>query len=192
LHIERLELPDILAISPSKHGDQRGFFSEVYRSDALAAHGIVQPFVQENHAYSAARGVLRGLHFQLAPSAQGKLVRCTRGSILDVAVDIRTGSPTFGRHVALELSAANWRQIWIPIGFAHAYVSLEPDCEVVYKVTRYYDPALERGLAWDDPDLEIDWRMACDELTLSEKDQNNPRLADLPLAFRYSDATSAG
>jgi dTDP-4-dehydrorhamnose 3,5-epimerase len=191
LLIERLEIPDVLSISPTRHGDQRGFFSEVYRADVFAAHGITQPFVQDNHVLSAHRGVLRGLHFQIAPSAQGKLVRCLRGAILDIAVDIRAGSPTFGRHVALELSAANWRQIWVPVGFAHAYVTLEPDCEVVYKVTSFYDPAAERGLAWDDPDLDIDWRVAAEELTISEKDQNNPRLADLEPAFRYAQAVTA-
>jgi dTDP-4-dehydrorhamnose 3,5-epimerase len=192
LHVERLDIPDVLGISPTKHGDQRGFFSEVYRADELAAHGLTQPFVQDNHVLSANRGVLRGLHFQLPPSAQGKLVRCTRGAVLDVAVDIRAGSPTFGRHVALVLSAANWRQIWVPVGFAHAYVTLEPDCEVIYKTTSYYDPAAERGLAWDDPALGIDWRVPAEELTISAKDQINPRLADLGLAFRYSGAKDAG
>jgi dTDP-4-dehydrorhamnose 3,5-epimerase len=192
LQIERLEIPDVLSILPAQHGDQRGFFSEIYRADLFAAHGLTQPFVQDNHVFSAHRGVLRGLHFQLAPSAQGKLVRCTRGAILDVAVDIRRGSPTFGRHVALELSAANWRQVWVPVGFAHAYVTLETDCEVVYKVTRYYDPAAERGVAWDDPALGIDWRIAPGELTISEKDRSNPRLADLGPAFSYSDVASDG
>ena len=191
MFIERLEIPDVLSISPTKHGDQRGFFSEIYRADLFAAHGLTQPFVQDNHVFSAHRGVLRGLHFQIAPSAQGKLVRCLRGAILDIAVDIRAGSPTFGRHVALELSAANWRQIWVPVGFAHAYVTLEPDCEVVYKVTSFYDPAAERGLAWDDPDLGINWRVAAEELTISEKDQNNPRLADLEPAFRYAQVVTA-
>jgi dTDP-4-dehydrorhamnose 3,5-epimerase len=192
LHVERLDIPDLLCISPTKHGDQRGFFSEVFRADVLAAHGVMGTFVQDNHVHSAHRGVLRGLHFQLGASAQGKLVRCTRGAILDVAVDVRSGSPSFGRHVALELSSANWRQVWVPVGFAHAYVTLEPDCEVVYKTTAYYDPAAERGLAWDDPALGIDWRLARSELTISAKDLNNPRLADLGPAFRYSEPTNAG
>ena len=192
MRVERLEIADVLSFSPTKHGDARGFFSEVYRSDVCAAHGLTEPFVQDSHVFSAHRGVLRGLHFQVGPSAQGKLVRCTRGAILDLAVDIRTGSPTFGRHVALELSAANWRQVWVPVGFAHGYVTLEPDCEVIYKVTRYYDPAAERGLAWDDPALAIDWRFAKEELTMSARDQNNPRLADLGPAFHYAEAISAG
>jgi len=187
LHVERLDIPDLLCISPTKHGDQRGFFSEVYRADLLAAHGVTAPFVQDNHVHSAHRGVLRGLHFQLGASAQGKLVRCSRGAILDVAVDVRSGSPTFGRHVALELSAANWRQIWIPPGFAHGYVTLEPDCEVIYKTTAYYDPAAERGLAWDDPALGIDWRLDPGDLTISAKDLNNPPLADLGPAFAMRD-----
>lgn len=185
MQIERLSIPELLVISATKHGDERGFFSEVYRHDELAAYGVVLPFVQDNHVVSAARGVLRGLHFQLAPSAQGKLVRCTRGAILDVAVDIRTGSPTFGRHVSTELSAVNWRQIWVPPGFAHGYVTLEPDCEVIYKVTSYYDPSRERGLAWDDPALAIDWRAPSHQLIVSPKDRANPPLADLGTAFSY-------
>jgi dTDP-4-dehydrorhamnose 3,5-epimerase len=191
LQIERLPIPDVLCISPKKHGDERGFFSEVYRGDVLAAQGLVEPFVQDNHVLSAARGVLRGLHFQLAPNVQGKLIRCTKGAILDVAVDIRRGSPTFGRHVSIELSAHNWRQVWVPRGFAHGYVTLEPDCEVIYKVTSYYDPASERGLAWDDPALGIDWRVPVDQLTLSAKDRTNPILADLEAAFSYSDGINA-
>jgi dTDP-4-dehydrorhamnose 3,5-epimerase len=192
LRFERLDIPDLLCISPTKHGDQRGFFSEVFRADLFAEHGVIEPFVQDNHVHSAQPGVLRGLHYQLPPSGQGKLVRCVRGAVLDVAVDVRNGSPTFGRHVALELSAANWRQIWIPVGFAHAYVTLEPDCEVIYKTTGYYDPAAERGLAWDDPALGIDWRFDRSELTISAKDLDNPRLADLGFAFRFSDPTDAG
>jgi dTDP-4-dehydrorhamnose 3,5-epimerase len=191
VQIEPLRIPDVLAISPTKHGDERGFFSEVYRYDALADHGVDLPFVQDNHVLSVARGVLRGLHFQLAPNAQGKLIRCTKGAILDVAVDIRRGSPTFGRHVSIELSAHNWRQVWVPRGFAHGYVTLEPDCEVIYKVTSYYDPASERGLAWDDPALGIDWRVAAGELTISPKDRANPFLADLGSAFSYADGIGA-
>jgi dTDP-4-dehydrorhamnose 3,5-epimerase len=191
LQIEPLDIPDVLLISMRRHQDERGFFSEVYRADLLAAHGAPQQLVQENHVFSAHRGVLRGLHCQVPPSAQGKLVRCSRGAILDVAVDIRRGSPTFGRHVSCELSAANWREVWVPPGFAHGYVTLEPDCEVIYKVTSYYDPASERGLAWDDPALEIDWRMPADELTISPKDKTNPILADLEAAFSYSKVVNA-
>jgi dTDP-4-dehydrorhamnose 3,5-epimerase len=185
LRIERLEIDGLLLITPSKHGDDRGFFSEVFRCDSLYAHGVDAQFVQDNHAASAQRGVVRGLHFQAPPSAQGKLVRCARGAILDVVVDIRHGSPSFGKHVATELSAANWRQIWAPPGFAHGYATLEPDCEVLYKTTCYYDPAAERGIAWDDPSLGIDWRLGASEAILSVKDRCNPRLADLEAAFTY-------
>jgi dTDP-4-dehydrorhamnose 3,5-epimerase len=185
LQITSLQIPEVLCISPAKHSDQRGFFSEVFRSDVLSAHGVSGLFVQENHAFSATSGVLRGLHFQLPPNAQGKLVRCARGSVLDVAVDIRRGSPTYGSHVTLELSAENWRQIWVPPGFAHGYVTLEPESEVLYKTTSYYDPASERGVAWDDPTLGIDWRFGADQLTISAKDRSNPNLADLGPAFDY-------
>jgi dTDP-4-dehydrorhamnose 3,5-epimerase len=185
LRIESLDIVELLLITPSKHGDDRGFFSEVFRHDLLFERGVDAQFVQDNHASSAERGVVRGLHYQTPPSAQGKLVRCARGAILDVAVDIRLGSPTFGRHVATELSAANWRQIWVPPGFAHGYVTLEPDCEVLYKTTSYYDPAAERGIAWDDPSLDIDWQVGTSEAILSEKDRRNPRLADLEPAFTY-------
>jgi dTDP-4-dehydrorhamnose 3,5-epimerase len=188
LQIECLEIDGLIVITPSKHGDDRGFFSEVFRSDLLSEHGVEAKFVQDNHAMSAQRGVVRGLHYQAPPSAQGKLVRCGRGAILDVAVDIRHGSPSFGKHVATELSRANWRQIWVPPGFAHGYVTLEPDCEVLYKTTSYYDPAAERGVAWDDPALGIDWRLSASEVILSAKDRRNPRLADLEADFTYEAA----
>ena len=185
MQIQPLEIDGLLSITPSKHGDARGFFSEVFRADILALHGVEVEFVQDNHAFSAQRGVLRGLHYQTPPSAQGKLVHCPRGAILDVAVDIRRGSPTFARHVCVELSAANWRQIWVPPGFAHGYVTLEPDTEVLYKVTRYYDPAADRGIAWDDPALGIDWRLPGSQVMLSAKDRQNPRLAEVEVPFTY-------
>jgi dTDP-4-dehydrorhamnose 3,5-epimerase len=185
MDIESLAIPDVQLIRPSKHGDKRGFFSEIFRDDLFARRGIGGPFVQDNHVYSADRGVLRGLHFQKPPNSQGKLVRCIRGSILDVAVDIRAGSPTFGRYVAAEISAANWTQIWVPAGFAHGYVTLEPDCEIIYKVTDYYAPASEAGIAWDDPDIGIDWRLNRSDLVLSEKDTRNPRLAQISTPFDF-------
>jgi dTDP-4-dehydrorhamnose 3,5-epimerase len=184
--IERLEIADIVLVTPKKHADQRGFFSETYRADVLAAHGIEARFVQDNHVRSTQKGVLRGLHFQLPPHAQGKLVRCSRGSILDVGVDIRVGSPTFGQHVAIELSAANWRQLWIPPGFAHGYLTLEDDCEVIYKVTDYYAPECDRGIAWDDPALSIDWRIATADIILSDKDRKQPRLDAAAPAFYFN------
>jgi dTDP-4-dehydrorhamnose 3,5-epimerase len=141
--------------------------------------------VQDNHVYSAERGVLRGLHFQIPPHAQGKLVRCVRGAILDVGVDIRKGSPTYGHHVAVELSAVNWKQLWVPPGFAHGYVTLEPSSEVIYKVTDYYAPDCERGIAWDDPSLGVNWRFSPADLILADKDRSNPRLADVEPVFQY-------
>ncbi|MBN9040870.1 MAG: dTDP-4-dehydrorhamnose 3,5-epimerase [Rhizobiales bacterium 62-47] len=185
MNIERFEIKDILLFTPTKHGDERGFFSETFRADVAAEHGITMPFVQDNHVFSGQKGVLRGLHFQTPPHAQGKLVRCTRGAILDVGVDIRKGSPTFGRHVAVELSAANWRQLWVPPGFAHGYITLQDDCEVIYKVTDYYAPECDRGVAWDDPDIGVDWRLPRSAITLSAKDQKQPRLADVASVFSF-------
>jgi dTDP-4-dehydrorhamnose 3,5-epimerase len=185
MQIERSEIPDILWVKPTKHRDQRGFFSETFRADVFAVHGVEATFVQDNHVHSAQKGVLRGLHFQAPPHAQGKLVRCVQGTILDVAVDIRVGSPTYGKHVAAELSSANWHQLWIPPGFAHGYVTLEQGCEIIYKVTDYYAPECDCGIAWDDPALEIDWRLSASEILLSDKDRRQPRLADTPQAFQF-------
>jgi dTDP-4-dehydrorhamnose 3,5-epimerase len=139
--------------------------------------GINVDFVQDNHAISRTAGTIRGLHFQIGASAQAKLVRCIRGSVFDVAVDIRSGSPSYGQHAATILSAKNWKQVFVPIGFAHGYCTLEPDTEVLYKASAYYDPACEGGLAWDDPTLAIAWPVRSP--VLSEKDRNYPRLADL-------------
>lgn len=191
MQIEPLSIADVLLIRSVKHGDARGFFSEVFRVDVLAAHGINQPFVQDNHSLSGERGVLRGLHFQSQPHAQGKLVRCTRGAIRDVAVDIRHGSATFGHYVSIDLSADNWTQVWIPPGFAHGFVTLEPGSEVLYKVTDYYNAACDRGIAWNDPDVGVDWGLPEGELILSAKDQQHPRLADMAPAFHYAGKLSS-
>jgi dTDP-4-dehydrorhamnose 3,5-epimerase len=185
MQVEQLTIPEVLLVTPNKHGDERGFFSETFRADVLAAQGVSVSFVQDNHVSSTQKGVLRGLHYQTPPHAQGKLVRCPRGSILDVAVDIRVGSPTYGRHVAVELSAANWRQLWVPAGFAHGYVTLEDVCEVIYKTTEYYAPDFDRGIAWDDPALAIEWRIAPAGVVLSEKDRRQPRLQDATPAFQF-------
>jgi dTDP-4-dehydrorhamnose 3,5-epimerase len=179
-------LPGVKLIQPVRHGDARGYFSEVFREDALARHGIDMRFVQENQSLSAAVGVVRGLHFQVAPMAQAKLLRVVGGAILDVAVDIRRDSPTYGKHVAIVLSAAEGNQLYIPEGFAHGFCTLEPNSLVIYKVNRYWSPEHERGLLWNDPALGIDWRLGGDAPTLSEKDKTYPTLADLPHYFDYS------
>jgi dTDP-4-dehydrorhamnose 3,5-epimerase len=176
-------IPEVLLIEPARHGDARGFFSEVWKRSALAAQGFAVDFVQDNHSHSQAVGVLRGLHFQRPPSAQGKLVRVVRGAILDVAVDIRQGSPSYGQHVAVELSAENWRQLWVPRGFAHGFVTLIPDTEVIYKVDGEYDPATDAGIAWDDPALGIAWPTPPSGPLLSDKDRRAPKLAEIAPPF---------
>ncbi len=180
---ERLAIPDVLLITPARHADPRGFFSETWNERRYAELGIAGPFVQDNHCLSVQPGVVRGLHLQIAPGVQGKLVRVARGAIWDVAVDIRHGSPSFGQHVGAELSAANWRQLWVPGGFLHGYCTLEPDTEVIYKVTADYDREAERGVIWNDPDLAIGWPVK-DEALLSEKDRLLPRLAECPVWFQ--------
>ena len=183
LNVEPTAIPDVKIVSPKRFGDDRGFFSEVYNRKAFEAAGLGMEFVQDNHSWSAKAGTVRGLHFQSAPFTQNKLIRVVRGRILDVAVDLRRSSPTFGRHVAVELSAENWRQLLVPVGFAHGFCTLEPDCEVLYKVSGYYSAANDLGLAWDDPALGIAWPVRPEEATLSDKDRRQPRLADLPATF---------
>ncbi len=186
----RLAIHEVLLLEPKRFGDDRGFFSEVYNSQSYGDLGITGPFVQDNHSFSRDPYVIRGLHFQTPPFAQDKLVRVTRGSVLDVVVDIRHGSPTFGQHVSAILSAENWKQLWVPKGFAHAFCTLEPDTEFLYKVTNFYAPDNDAGLAWDDPSLNIDWPVPDGETaTLSEKDKKHPRLAELPAYFTYDAAT---
>jgi dTDP-4-dehydrorhamnose 3,5-epimerase len=184
--VQSLAIPDVKVITPSIVRDERGFFSETYSRRTLEQAGIHADFVQDNQSLSRARGVLRGLHFQTEPFAQGKLVRVLRGSIFDVAVDIRHGSRTFGRHVSHVLSAENWSQMWVPIGFAHGFCTLEPDTEVIYKVTAFYAPQCDKGIAFDDPDLGIAWPVPRGELVLSDKDRRHPRLRDVPAAFTYA------
>jgi dTDP-4-dehydrorhamnose 3,5-epimerase len=181
--VENTAIPDVKLITPAKFGDTRGFFSETYSRKKLAEQGIAGEFVQDNHSMSARPGVVRGLHYQLAPMAQAKLVRCVKGKILDVVVDIRRGSPTFGRVVREIISAENWKQIFVPVGFAHGFSVLEPDTEVIYKVTADYSPAHERGIAWNDPALAIDWQVQLDQVVLSEKDKKNPLLKDATELF---------
>ena len=168
---ERLAIPDIVLVTPPRFGDSRGFFSETYNAQRMADAGIALPFTQDNQSLSARRGTVRGLHCQLAPHAQGKLVRCTRGAIWDVAIDARVGSPTHGQWVGAELSEENWSQLWIPPGFLHGFVTLADATEVQYKCTDVYDRASERAVMWDDPDLAIVWPIGAEEAILSDKDR---------------------
>ena len=185
MHVERLRIPEIRVLIPKKHGDRRGFFSEVYNRKTLASAGIAIDFVQDNHSLSAERGTVRGLHFQTPPFAQDKLVRVARGSVFDVAVDLRRGSPTYGRYVSAVLSAEAWNQILVPAGFAHGLMTLEPDTEIVYKVSEYYAPDHDAGLLWNDPALGIAWPIAENTAVVSEKDRGQPRLADFDTPFEY-------
>lgn len=172
MKFESLEIPDVKLLFPKKFEDERGFFSETYNQAAFAKAGITQDFVQDNHSLSKTAGVLRGLHFQREPFAQDKLVRVLRGRILDVAVDIRPNSPTLGKSVVAEINAEDWNQIFVPRGFAHGFLTLAPDTEVVYKVSSPYNPSAEQAIIWNDPDLAIDWPMEKSQLLLSVKDAN--------------------
>ncbi len=185
MHVEETEIPDVKILTPRKFGDHRGFFSETYNRETLAANGVDIGFVQDNHSFSAQKGTLRGLHFQTHPFAQDKLVRVTRGAIFDVAVDIRHGSPTFGKWVGRRIDAEAWNQILVPIGFAHGFVTLVEDTEVLYKTSAVYSPENDKGMAWDDPDVAVEWPL--DDLTpvLSDKDKVQPKLADLPAYFPF-------
>ena len=183
LVIEPAAIPAVKLITPARISDSRGFFSETYRRDAFAQGGIDLDFIQENHSLSAEAGTIRGLHYQVHPFAQDKLVRVVRGRILDVALDIRRTSPTFGRHVAHELSSENWRQMLVPIGFAHAFCTLEPNTEVVYKVSHYYSREHEHGVVWNDSDLAIAWPLSGRAPQMSEKDKLLPKLRDQTRLF---------
>jgi dTDP-4-dehydrorhamnose 3,5-epimerase len=183
MDVRPLDIPDVKLITTKRFGDHRGFFSETYTRKAFVEAGIDLDFVQDNHSRSAERGTLRGLHFQGPPFAQDKLVRVLKGAILDVAVDLRRGSPTFGRHVAVELTDESWQQLLVPAGFAHGFCTLVPDTEVFYKVTNYYAPQHDFGVLWNDPDLGIDWPVSDSEAVLSEKDSRQPRFKDLKTLF---------
>lgn len=178
-----LDIPEVKILAPRKFGDERGFFSETYNKRTLTSLGIDIEFVQDNHSFSAAKGTVRGLHFQTPPFAQDKLVRVIRGSIFDVAVDIRKDSPTYGQWVSAIVSAEAWNQILVPAGFAHGVCTLEPNTELIYKVSNYYAPDHDHGLLWNDPNLGIEWPVAPDEAILSEKDQQLPKLADFDSPF---------
>jgi len=182
---QHFDIAGVVLFIPRRISDDRGFFSETFNVRALASGGVTGDFVQDNHSLSVQRGVVRGLHYQLPPAAQDKLVRVTRGSILDIAVDIREGSPTYGQHVAVTLSAENWQQLWVPKGFAHGFCTLEPDTEVVYKATDYYAPEFDRGLRWNDPDLGITWPVTAEGAILSAKDAVAPLFRGLEAPFQY-------
>ncbi len=181
----RTEIKDVVIIAPLVHGDERGYFVETFRQDKLEAFlGFKVNFCQDNESKSS-RGVLRGLHYQLHPAAQTKLVRVIQGRVLDVAVDIRKGSPTFGKHVAVELSGENKKQLLVPRGFAHGFVVLEDDTVFAYKVDNYYSPENDRGILFSDDALRIDWQVAFDELNLSAKDKIQPKLGETDDLFEY-------
>ncbi|HIP51854.1 MAG TPA: dTDP-4-dehydrorhamnose 3,5-epimerase [Campylobacterales bacterium] len=185
MNFKRTEIEDVVIIEPKVHGDERGYFVETFRADKLEEFlGYKINFTQDNESKSS-KGVLRGLHYQLAPYAQTKLVRVIQGRVLDVAVDIRKGSPTFGKHVAVELSAENKRQLLVPRGFAHAFVVLEDDTVFAYKVDNYYSPKCDRGIAFDDEALNIDWILDNNELNLSAKDKVQPKLSETNDVFDY-------
>lgn len=179
IDVVSLEIPDVKIIKVSKFGDHRGFFSETYNKKAFAEAGIEIDFVQDNQSYSAAVGTVRGLHYQGAPFAQDKLVRVLKGRILDVAVDIRRSSPTFGKWVAAEISAAEWNQILVPVGFAHGIITLEPDTELFYKVSNFYSPTHDFGIRWNDPALGIDWPFSEADAQLSDKDKRQPLFSEV-------------
>ncbi|WP_308637775.1 dTDP-4-dehydrorhamnose 3,5-epimerase [Paenibacillus silvisoli] len=183
MNISQTRLKDVLLVEAAVYGDQRGFFMESYNQELFAKYGIHHTFVQDNHSLSAEAGVLRGLHYQLQPKAQTKLVRVTAGAIYDVVVDLRAGSPTFGMWQGFILSAANKRQLLVPRGFAHGFCTLVPNCEVQYKVDAPYSPEHDRGIAWDDPQLAIDWPAA--RPILSDKDRKHPPLSGAEHHFTY-------
>lgn len=185
MRITKLEIEGLLLVEPARIHDPRGFFSETFRADLFAEAAGPVTFVQDNQSLSLGRGTIRGLHFQKPPRAQGKLIRVTRGAILDVAVDIREGSPTFGRHVKVELSAENWHQLWVPAGFLHGFCTLADSTEVIYKVTDYYSGEHDAGVRWNDPDIGVAWPVAESEAHISPKDRTAPLLKEIGRQFTY-------
>ncbi|WP_288941675.1 dTDP-4-dehydrorhamnose 3,5-epimerase [uncultured Roseovarius sp.] len=186
MNVTETKLPGVRLLEPRRFGDERGFFSESWNRKTFLDHGIDMDFVQDNHSLSATVGTVRGLHFQSPPHAQAKLVRCGRGRLFDVAVDIRKGSPTFGQWVGYELSFENGLQLLIPAGFLHGFITREPDTEIIYKCSDYYAPDCDGAVRFDDPDLGIDWGLSGDPV-LSEKDASAPLMADFDSPFTYGD-----
>ncbi len=185
MQIIETALPEVKILTPKRFGDARGYFAETYSAKRMDDAGIFHPFIQDNLSHSASRGTIRGLHFQGPPSAQTKLVSCLAGAILDVAVDLRVGSPRFGQHVAVELSAQNGCQLLVPRGFAHGFCTLADQTLVAYKVDAYYDASVDFSLAFDDPALAIAWPITRAKAVLSDKDSRAPTLADLPRVFSF-------
>ena len=185
MKLQRLAIPEVLLITPRRFADERGFFSETYNRRALEDLGLAVSFVQDNLSMSHRAGAVRGLHFQRPPHAQAKLVSAVRGRIFDVAVDVRRGSPTYGRSVAVELSAETGDQIFVPEGFLHGYVTLEPDTLVAYKASAHYAPECDGGVRWNDPDLAIAWPVSMEDVVLSPKDAAAPAFADFDSPFVY-------
>lgn len=175
----------VVIFTPKKFGDERGWFTEIYNARREANAGIQDVFVQDNQSFSKLKGTVRGIHFQRPPHAQAKLVRCTRGSLRDYVVDLREGSPTYGKYICVELSAENGRQLYVPIGFGHAFITLEDSTEISYKVTDFYSAESDGGIRWDCPHLSIDWSLDGVTLTLSEKDRNLPTLNEFESPFAY-------
>lgn len=185
MQVEETKLPGVLLVTPKRFGDDRGFFSEVYNKNGFAAAGVAVEFVQDNHSLSRDVGVVRGLHFQSPPHAQDKLVRVGAGRVMDVAVDIRKGSPTFGEWVAVELSAEAGNQLFIPKGFLHGFATLAPNSELLYKCSDFYAPDCDGAVRFDDPDLGIDWGIDLESATLSAKDAAAPLFKDFDSPFTY-------
>lgn len=183
MEFRSLGLDGPLALRPRKIEDERGYFSEIFRLDDFVDQAGAVQFVQDNQSLSVRAGTVRGIHFQTHPAAQGKLVRCLAGKVLDVAVDLRRDSPTYGRWISETLSPEEANQLWIPAGFGHAFCTLEPNSIISYRVTSYYSADNDKGLAWDDPDVAIEWPKIADPETLSPKDRKQPRLAELPAYF---------
>ena len=185
MNVASLAIPEVLLITPARHGDERGWFSETFRQAALDEAGFTRTFVQDNHVRSTTRGILRGMHFQAPPHAQDKLLRVVRGAIFDVAIDIRIGSPTYGHWVGAELSEGNAQQLLVPQGFAHGYCTLTDECEVLYKVTDYYQPSAEGAVLWNDPDVGVEWPLDASQISTNARDGAAPRFADLQSPFKF-------
>ena len=182
---EETSLPGVAVITPRRFEDPRGYFSETWNKKMLAEYGVDIDFVQDNQSMSVHAGTLRGLHYQTPPHAQDKLVRCTRGAIFDIAVDIRAGSPSYGQWIGVELTAENGKQLLVPKGFLHGFVTRQPDTEVMYKCSDFYAPDCDAGIRFDDPEIGIDWGCPADEITLSEKDTGHPSLRDITSPFTF-------